>query len=662
MNPPTRKLFISHAPEDLELASQLSRYLEKDGFATSVNHSATSRHIEGKSNIYENISEVRALIILLTPHSLVDEHVKRETNAAIENKISIYPINLSGEDELKKLLTSEWRYWLSITQILTCNDAREASRKLRFRIPADTASKMEVDLSVRELVIGSWRAFESFIEQMEHSKISHSFIDFQNLHIQFDNEIVPGFIETSKRFRVSDNDFKVENRFVGKMIFGLYGYLQYFDCHSLTIDRTNSCGLKGHEVETLIERYIKFAAISFEYPSAITWYTETQFLWNYQNFTETCLPLLKSENFSRYSQVLNLDYEPLYNESIDYGSEVKKWDHKPEVSLRAHVFDDLSKYVFYDKVSVLASENVLPSELNLALNSVNNFLAQSDFEPGQLESLAAFREEYQMSGYPTLLLFRAYLLRLLGEENQVRIAIKEFHISDVSVLSYFLTESLSASNGTGKIILEQLWEFLQKNIEIDFTKTHDPNYLHSQEGVFWVAEQLYLLADRFSEAGDTDTALDFWARSARGGVFSGLASYTWVTLKTGAFDAGVALYEECSEIPCDPVYKLEKLNCTGNYLLNLLARDNDYASAIKSFNSVVLEEGDDTTFVNHMSLVTLEFQFGDRARAIQLFESIPSEVQVQLNLVYAEEATNAEGWLMSWCFQALMVINEITKD
>ena len=662
MNPPTQKLYISHAPEDLEVALEISKYLEKDGFATSVNHSATSRHIDGKSNIYENISEVRALVILLTPHSLVDEHVKRETNIAIENKISIYPINLSGEGELKTLLTSEWRYWLSITQILTCNDAREASRKLRFRIPADTASKMETDLSVRELVIGSWRAFESFIEQMEHSKMSHSFMDFQNLHIQFDNEIVPGFIETSKRFRVSDNDFKIENRFAGKMIFGLYGYLQYFDCHALTINRENSCGLKGHEIETLIDRYVKIAATSFEYPSAITCYAETQFLWNYQNFIDLCTPLLKSENFSRYSQVLNLDYEPVYNNPIDYGSEVKKWDHKPEVSLRAHVFDDLSKYMFYDKVSVLASENVLPSELNLALNSVNNFLAQSGFEPGQLESLTAFREEYQMSGYPTLLLFRAYLLRLLGEEDQVRVAIKEFNISDAPVLSYFLTESLSASNGTGKIILEKLWEFFQKNNEIDFTKTHDPEiYLHSQARTFWVAEQLYILACRLSESGDLDNALNLWAGAARGGIFSGLASYTWATLQIGAFDAGVALHEECIDIPCDPIYELERFNCKGNYILNLLARDVDYASAIKSFSSLILEEGSDTTFGSHVSLLTLELQYGDRGRAIQLFKTIPSEVLSELKQAYEQEAASAEGWLLGWCSQVLVAINDLSK-
>jgi len=663
MNPPTRKLFISHAPEDLELASQLSGYLENDGFATLVNHSVTTDHLNIKSHFYESIPEVRAVVILLTPHSLVDEHVKRETNNAIDNKIPIYPINLSGEDELKKLLTSEWRYWLSITQILTCSDAREASRKLRFRIPADTATKLEADLSVRELISESWRSFESIIEQVEHSKVSHFFIDFQKLHSQFDSEITPGFTESSKRFRVSDNDFKIENRFAGKMIFALYGLLQYFDCHSLTIDRMNSCGLKGHEVETLIERYIKFAAISFEYPSAITWYTETQFLWNYNNFTETCPPLLKSENFWRYSQVLTLDYEPFYNRTFDGSPENKKWDHKPEVSLKAHVFDDLSKYVFYDNVSVLARENAPTSELNLALNSVNDFLAQSGFEPGQLESLAAFREDYQMSGYPTLLLFKAYLLKLLGAEVDGKLAIQEFNIIELPSLRYFLTQSLSASNGVAKYILEQLWGFFLENYETEMPQTELPeeNLDFPKERSFTVAEQLYFLANNFSELGDTDTALDLWARAARGGVFSGLASYTWATLRTRAFDAGVALYEECREIPCDPLYQLEKYNCTGNYLLNLLARDNDFARAIENFNSLILEEGEDTTFGNHISLLTLEVQYGNSGRAIQLFESIPSDVLLELKQAYEEEATKAKGWLLGWCSQVLKVLSEISK-
>ncbi len=471
MTSPTQKLFISHAPEDFDLALQLSSYLEGDGFGTSIDNSTTSSHNDKKRRIYESIPEVRALIVLLTSHSLVDEHVKREVNTAIENDIQIYPINLTGEAELKKLLNAEWRYWLSITQILTCDNAREAARKLRFRIRADSASNLDLDLSIRELIIGSWRSLESLFDQIEYSKNSHTYIDFKDLHDQFDNDIAPGFIETSRDFRSADKEFKVENRFIGKMLFGLYIFLQYFDCHSLTIDRANSCGLKGHEIETLIDRYIKMAAISFEYPSAITWYVETQFLWDYQNFMKSCPPLLKSENFPAYAQILTHDYEPFYAAQLEYGLELKGSDYNPETALKAHIFDDLSKYTFYNNVSVLLIENLSPNDLNLALSSINKFLEQSDFKPGELESLAPTREEFQMNGYPTLLLFRTYLLKLLGKEEEVKLAIEEFSLSDKTILEYFFSKSLPASSGNGKSILEQLGDFFLKNYETEKPET-----------------------------------------------------------------------------------------------------------------------------------------------------------------------------------------------
>jgi len=176
---PTKKLYFSYAPEDVAVAAQLSEYLDKDGFQTLITPSSMTDATNGRTNIYESIAELRAVIILLTPHSLIDEHVKRETNLAIENGIPIYPVNLSGEDQLKTLLTPEWRYWLSITQILTCKDSREAFRKLRFRISADSASSMEVDSVARQSIVGSWRGFESLIEQIEIAKMSHSFLDFQ---------------------------------------------------------------------------------------------------------------------------------------------------------------------------------------------------------------------------------------------------------------------------------------------------------------------------------------------------------------------------------------------------------------------------------------------------------------------------------------------------
>lgn len=662
MTPPIKKVYISHASGDRGIALELAGNLERDGFLTAGNHSVASQQAGSNPNFYESVSEVRALVILLTPESLLDEHVKRETNIAIENKVPIYPVNLSGEDELKKLLSSEWRYWLSITQILTCQDAREASTTLRFRISSDATSRVEEDLSLRESIIGAWRVFESLFEHIGKAKMSHAFIEFQELHDQFDKDVVPGFTAVSRRLQSSDDAYKIENRFAGKMLFGLFNYIQYFDCHSLTIDRANSCGLKGHEIETLIERYVKFAATSFEYPTAITWFTETQFLWDYQKFTELALPLLKSENFPRYSEVLASDYATIYSKPFDYGPDFPSWEHKPELALKAHIFDDLSKYVFYSNLPVLAKKNVSIDDLNSALGSVDSFLDESGFDFALLESMASCREEFQMTGYPTLSLFRAYLLNLLGEEDQAKVAIENFIASDVPILKYLLTKSVSASSGTGREILGQLWGFFQKSFEGDPTESSlEDDYVYTpEERSLTVAEQLFLLANGFNEAGDTETALNLWAKSARGGVFAGLASYTWMTLKIGTFDAGLALYEECNELDADPQDMSEKANCTGNYLLNLLARDHDYPRAIESFNSLVLAEGNDTTYINHMSLAVLEFRHGDRARAIQIFKSIPSEVQAEINQAYVEESERAEGWLKIWCVEVVMAIRELS--
>jgi tetratricopeptide (TPR) repeat protein len=293
---------------------------------------------------------------------------------------------------------------------------------------------------------------------------------------------------------------------------------------------------------------------------------------------------------------------------------------------------------------------------------VDSFLDESGFDFAVLESMASCREEFQMTGYPTLSLFRAYLLKLLGEEDQARVAIENLNASDVPMLKYLLTKSVSASNGTGREILEQLWGFFQKNFEVapsEYESYEDFVYT-PEERSLTVAEQLFLLANGFYEAGDTETALNLWAKSARGGLFAGLASFTWMTLKIGAFDAGLALYEECSELPCDPQNMSEKLNCTGNYLLNLLARDHDYPRAVESFNSLVLEEGNDTTYINHMSLAVLEFRHGDSARAIQIFKSIPSDVLAEINQAYFEESESAEGWHMIWCLEVVMAIRELS--
>jgi hypothetical protein len=56
----------------------------------------------------------------------------------------------------------------------------------------------------------------------------------------------------------------------------------------------------------------------------------------------------------------------------------------------------------------------------------------------------------------------------------------------------------------------------------------------------------------------------------------------------------------------------------------------------------------------------LELHHGNRDRAIELFRSIPNDVQVQINQAYFEQTDEAEGWLLIWCTQALLAIRELT--
>ena len=309
------------------------------------------------------------------------------------------------------------------------------------------------------------------------------------------------------------------------------------------------------------------------------------------------------------------------------------------------------------------NEKAQQPDLENVLNSITEFFEQSVFEPGELESLALNREEFLLRGYPTLLLFRAYLVSLLGQEDEASLAIQELSQSDQNLIRDFLTINLPASNGAGRALLLRLADFFRPNYKGEFPEIQklEENLFVPGKKTFFVAEQLYFLADKFNESGDSDAALDLWAKAARGGFIPGLTSFTWVTLQKGAFDAGVALYEELNGITCEPEFEAEKLNAKGNYLLNRLAINNDYAGAIESFKELVLEEGNDTSFINHISLITLEFQFGDPKEAVQVFESIPNTVLTQFEQAYEEEATSANGWHLDWCLQVSRVINELSK-
>jgi delta 1-pyrroline-5-carboxylate dehydrogenase len=82
---------------------------------------------------------------------------------------------------------------------------------------------------------------------------------------------------------------------------------------------------------------------------------------------------------------------------------------------------------------------------------------------------------------------------------------------------------------------------------------------------------------------------------------------------------------------------------------------------IESFKALILEEGDNASFINHITLTCLEFLYGDPENAVRVFESIPAHVLTQLKQAYEDEAARAKGWQLDWCLQVLRAISDVSR-
>lgn len=668
MNLSQEHIFISFAPTDYSLVSQLGTALERDGYPICHRDLDSEKSPNDSLLIVGKVDSARALIILLTPSSINDENVKREINLGIEKKKTLYPIYLSSNEDLKQILTPEWRYWLGITQILTCSDINEAAQILRFRIPADAASEFSDSPHSRELIKGAWRSFESIFREVSEAKMKHFYLDFDSIHEKFLSQVAPGFLQYVQPFKSSSDDLKVKNRFAGKMVYGLFNFIQYFDCHSLSVNRLNNCGLRGHDIETLVANYIEISALHFQYPSAIIWLIETQFLWNYESFLEKGLSLLGDEGFPVAIRILNLDFERLYSSYKVDDAMIEGLDYSPQVGLNEHVIDYLSRCMFYRSAVAISSKSVTLEEAERTLNSIDLYLSKYASGTLDLDSSAFLRQRFQMEGLPLLFALRAYLFKFQGNNVEATSALMGIRKADFETLIYTLPQKIAAANGKGKLIMEQLWEFIQSSRELDSLGMESPSeafenfdFDYQVAPGYSVAEQLFLLGIRFDDMGDSLKAMDFWARAAKAGVFSALGSYMWTCLKLGKFDLGIKLFEECIDKPSDPIYEMEKLNCKGNYILNLLARDNDSDSAIKQFISLLSEPMSESFSEGKLSLATLEYLFGDKNRALKAFNSIPKDDLEKLDQLYAKEVFSSSGWLKNWCEKTMTVISELSK-
>ena len=124
------RIFISHASVDVEVAVGLKAYLEKLGLSTWL----ARDDIEPGKNFAEEITNAleksSALIVILSSASLSSAHVKREVNMSIDRGLTIIPVILGTPDEFISQLPEDWRYWLTVIQVLEFESVNTTAKKI----------------------------------------------------------------------------------------------------------------------------------------------------------------------------------------------------------------------------------------------------------------------------------------------------------------------------------------------------------------------------------------------------------------------------------------------------------------------------------------------------------------------------------------------------
>ena len=117
-----QSIFISHSTADKDSALVIHEQLRERGYKPWLAVKDVPPGANYARTIMEALESSSAIVLLLTEAALKSDHVAREVEVAVSQKIPIFPINMSGQKDVQPLLTREWRYWLAIVQVLNAPD------------------------------------------------------------------------------------------------------------------------------------------------------------------------------------------------------------------------------------------------------------------------------------------------------------------------------------------------------------------------------------------------------------------------------------------------------------------------------------------------------------------------------------------------------------
>ncbi len=439
-------VFLSHASQDSDMAVEIHRLLKHEGVPVWMAAQEIKPGANYADTIFKTLTLSKAVIVILTKNSIASEHVRREVNIAIDKKIKLFPVNLSGVDDIVPILPAAWKYWLSITQILTCKDAQTAANTLlgligkegeELEFVRDTPSAV-VDSDDIPRALERLRAMfdEVFLITQDQSAMGNfSVIDFNRT---FDAEVKPGLEwlldHRSVMEDAADETAVVIARAIGQKLFTLFSML---------------CEISDSDFDNCFTLYLETSAFKCTYRPAILKYLEYGLAWNFEQFFEMQAFLLNEGFFLGPVQVA-LEFAEIHAPTPLGARE------RDMLFLILYFTDILTaswlKYV--GEIFHVEDEPLDYNEILVRLESLKIELKKGGID----ELIQHSGSEKLLLWYNAIQVLSAFIYRKLNQEQQVSDVLKSISDADKENLQEYWRARLVAASGMGKLIY---MEFIQ---------------------------------------------------------------------------------------------------------------------------------------------------------------------------------------------------------
>ncbi len=438
-------VFLSHASQDSDMAVEIHRLLKHEGVPVWMAAQEIKPGANYADTIFKTLTLSKAVIVILTKNSIASEHVRREVNIAIDKKIKLFPVNLSGVDDIVPILPAAWKYWLSITQILTCKDAQTAANTLLGLIGKEGEELEFVNsnsynlYSLPETARNWMEKAGAEIKLLMNDNSLQSQFDFKSFHLEFEQNLG---CEIQHLAASSDLDNIV---WVGEFL-----NITYINFAS------PSFVINSKEWGVIIETYLMPAAVHLSHPDAIL------------NFSDALIEIDPS-GFLDFVKDRFTDDKILKNASLASSTLANQYKDETPLWRRTYKNYKFATYLCHAYslrafATLLGEQNTLSGRAELLdkLNSLEESVAST-------HDLNELTDDYSAGDnlriwYSTVTIIRAYLTNIIGFANQAKDQLSEMDEYSTNLALNLLQDNFNRSiDQPTKELFHDICTFIENN-------------------------------------------------------------------------------------------------------------------------------------------------------------------------------------------------------